>query len=56
MEIHLDTSRVSRGLQDVREVFLEKNGGASYAYFGKPVGEEKWCLFTRYKGNLCGLE
>jgi hypothetical protein len=20
------------------------------------VGEEKWCLFTRYKWNLCGLE
>jgi hypothetical protein len=56
MDIHLDTSRVSRGLQDVREVFLEKNGGGSYAYFGKPVGEEKWCLFTRYKGNLCWLE
>ncbi|GAB0174783.1 MAG: hypothetical protein HHAS10_06620 [Candidatus Altimarinota bacterium] len=55
-EVHLDTNKVSRDLQDVREIFIEENGGDSYAYFGKPVGEEKWCLFTRYKGNLCGLE
>lgn len=55
-DIELDTNKVSHGLQDIREVFLEKNGGASFAYFAKPVGEEKWCLFTRYKGNLCWLE
>lgn len=56
IEVHLDSSRISRWLSEVREVFLEKNGGGSYAYFWKPVGDDKWCLFTRYKGNLCGLE
>ena len=55
-EVHFDTGPISHDLQDVREVFLDQNGGGSYAYFAKPVGEEKWCLFTRYKWNLCGLE
>jgi hypothetical protein len=48
-EVHFDTGPISHDLQDVREVFLDQNGGGSYAYFAKPVGEEKWCLFTRYK-------
>lgn len=46
---------VSRDLEEVRETFLEKDGG-SYAYFGRPLGEKYYCLFTRYKGNLCGIE
>lgn len=40
---------------EIREVFLEKNGGY-YAYFAKPVGWIKFCLFTKYRGNLCGLD
>ncbi len=50
-----DLEPVSRDLQNVREVFLEADG-TSYAYFGQPIGEEKYCLFTRYKWNICGLE
>ena len=50
-----DLESVSRDLQDIREIFLEADG-SSYAYFGQPIGEEKYCLFTRYKGNICGLE
>lgn len=46
---------VSRDLTEVREIFLEEDGG-SYAYFGRPIGEDRYCLFTRYKGNLCGLQ
>jgi hypothetical protein len=46
---------VSRDLEEVRETFLERDGG-SYMYFGRPLGEKYYCLFTRYKGNLCGLE
>jgi hypothetical protein len=50
-----DMEGVSRDLASVRETFLEEDGG-SYAYFGKPIGEETYCLFTRYQRNLCGLE
>ena len=50
-----DMEVVSRDLAEVREVFLEKDGG-SYTYFGRPIGEKRYCIFTRYKGNLCGLE
>ena len=50
-----DMEIVSKDLQEVRETFVEEDGG-SYAYFGRPIGEDTYCLFTRYKGNLCGLE
>jgi hypothetical protein len=50
-----DMEDVSRDLSEVRETFLEEEGG-SYAYFGRPIGEERYCLFTRYQRNLCGLE
>ena len=50
-----DMEVVSRDLTEVREVFLEEDGW-SYAYFGRPLGEERYCLFTRYKGNLCWLQ
>ncbi len=50
-----DMEVVSRDLTEVREIFLEEDGG-SYAYFGRPIGEDRYCLFTRYKGNLCGLQ
>jgi hypothetical protein len=50
-----DMEVVSRDLSVVRETFLEEEGG-SYAYFARPIGEERYCLFTRYQRNLCGLE
>lgn len=50
-----DMLPVSRDLESVRETFLARDGG-SYMYFGQPLGEKYYCLFTRYKGNLCGLE
>lgn len=40
--------------EEVRDVFLEEDG-YSYAYFARPLGEKTYCLFTRYKGNICGL-
>lgn len=54
-KVHHDMVVVSRDLEEVRETFLEKDGG-SYAYFGRPLGEKYYCLFTRYRGNLCGIE
>jgi hypothetical protein len=50
-----DMEVVSRDLQEVRETFIEEDGG-SYTYFGRPIGENTYCIFTRYRGNLCGLE
>ncbi len=50
-----DMEITSRDLSEIREVFLEEDGG-SYAYFGRPIWEKRYCLFTRYKWNLCGLE
>lgn len=45
---------LERKLDEVREIFLEKNS-SGFAYFGRPQAEPQYCLFTRYKGNLCGL-
>ncbi len=45
---------LGRELEEVREIFISDNG--TYAYFGRPLGESKYCLFTRYKWNKCGLE
>ncbi len=54
LKININGEFLPRNFEEVRDIFLEKNGG-SYAYFARPVGESKWCLFTRYKGNICGL-
>jgi hypothetical protein len=39
---------------EIREVFLEKSGNA-YAFFARPIGESRYCIFTRFRGNLCNL-
>lgn len=46
---------LERKLEEIREVFIEQNA-SGFAYFGRPQGESRYCLFTRYRGNLCGLE
>jgi hypothetical protein len=53
--INFNGGILPKELEEVRELFLEENGG-SYAYFARPIGEKKWCLFTRYRWNLCGLD
>ena len=50
-----DGHRLPTGYDDVREIFLEKNWGA-YAYFAKPLWAIEYCLFTKYRGNICGLD
>jgi hypothetical protein len=40
---------------EVREIFIQEDGN-SYTFFARPVGDARYCLFTRYRGNLCGLE
>lgn len=49
-----DGARVGAEYDEIREVFLEENGGY-YAYFARPKGEKHYCLITKYHGNLCGL-
>lgn len=46
---------LDRKLEEIREVFIEQSA-SGFAYFGRPQGESRYCLFTRYRGNLCGLE
>jgi hypothetical protein len=50
-----DGSFIPGKYEEIREIFLERSGN-SYAYFGRPLGERKYCLFTRYRGNICGIE
>lgn len=46
---------IPQSYDEIREVFLEKNGGY-YAYFARPIGGIEYCLFTKYRGNICGLD
>lgn len=50
-----DSGVFKNQFEEVRELFIEKNGN-SYAFFARPLGDKKYCLFTRYRGNLCGLD
>lgn len=54
MSIVINGYQWEKKYEEVRDVFLEEDG-YSYAYFARPLGEKTYCLFTRYKGNLCGL-
>jgi hypothetical protein len=55
LQVVYDDTLLDNHFDEVREVFLSKDGG-SYGFFGRPLGEKKYCLFTRYSGNLCGLD
>lgn len=50
-----DGSLVNWVYEEVRETFLEKSGN-SYVYFARPLWEKRYCLFTRYRGNICSLD
>jgi hypothetical protein len=50
-----DGNLLENTFSEIREVFLSRDGGA-YGFFARPLWEKKYCLFTRYSGNLCGLE
>lgn len=49
-----DGVSIGREFDEVREIFLEKNGN-SYAFFARPAWEQSYCLITRFRGNICGL-
>lgn len=55
IEAWYDGNKIQTKLDEVREVYLSRDGGA-YGFFGRPLGEKKYCLFTRYSGNLCGFD
>jgi predicted membrane protein len=50
-----DGAMIENTFSEIREVFVSRDGGA-YGFFARPLGEKKYCLLTRYSGNLCGLE
>lgn len=54
IQVIYDWVSIGKSFTEVREIFLEKSGGA-YAFFARPNGTSEYCLFTRYKWNLCGL-
>jgi len=54
VELISNGSILNRKFDEIREVFLDRDGG-DYVYFGRPLGESSYCLYTRYRGNLCGL-
>ncbi len=53
--IVINGQEIDKKYEEIRDVFLEDDGYA-YAYFARPLGEETYCIFTRYNGNLCGLD
>ncbi len=54
IEIIHNGAIIDRKFDEIREVYLDSDGGG-YAYFGRPLGESTYCIYTRYRGNLCGL-
>lgn len=54
IEIVHNGSILDRKFDEIREIWLDTDG-TGYVYFGRPLGEESYCLYTRYRGNLCGL-
>lgn len=53
--LFFNNTLVGKDLEEVREIFLEKEW-STYAFFGRPLWVTKYCLYTRYKGNVCGLD
>jgi hypothetical protein len=49
-----DGVSIGKEFGEVRETFLEKSGN-TYAFFARPIGESHYCVFTRFRGNLCDL-
>lgn len=54
IELIYDWAVIDRKFDEIREIFLDADSGG-YVYFGRPLGEQSYCLYTRYRGNLCGL-
>lgn len=54
-QIIYDWVSIWKELAEIREVFLEKSWNG-YAYFSRQKWENTYCLFTRYRWSICGLE
>ncbi|MBX9809331.1 hypothetical protein K2X92_03015 [Candidatus Gracilibacteria bacterium] len=46
---------LDRKFDEIREIFLDQESNG-FVYFGRPLGEQKYCVYTRYRGNLCGID
>lgn len=46
-------SKIDTRLEEVREIFLDNT--PNYSFFGKPLGSNSYCFYTRHRWNLCGL-
>ena len=54
VELIYNGTILDRKFDEIREIYLDPNSGG-YVYFGRPLGEATYCVYTRYRGNLCGL-
>ena len=54
MELIHNNKLLDRKFDEIREIFIERSNNA-FVYFGRPLGEKTYCLYTSYRGNLCGL-
>lgn len=54
IELVFNGKIMDRKFDEIREIFLDRESD-EYTYFGRPLGEQTYCLYTRYRGNLCKL-
>lgn len=54
IEVIHNGTLLDRKFDEIREIFIE-NESSNFIYFGRPLGEKTYCLYTRFKWNLCGL-
>ena len=45
---------LDRKFDEIREIYLDKNSDW-FVYFGRPLWEKTYCLYTRYRGNICWI-
>ncbi len=54
LELIYNGKIIDRKFDEIREIYLDRESD-DYTYFGRPLGEQTYCLYTRYRGNLCKL-
>ena len=54
IEIIYNGKLLDRKFDEVREIFIVKDSDG-FVYFGRPLWEKTYCLYTSYRGNLCWL-
>jgi hypothetical protein len=48
IEVIHNGTLLDRKFDEIREIFIE-NESSNFIYFGRPLGEKTYCLYTRFK-------